>query len=371
MLIVGIGITPALSTIEAFRESRRVSLIWAVRDATMLVFFLKSAKLDPKGFNLVFYTGNEPLPDSIENYNGNVNLTIIRERPNLAHIIPNIIQDIDKYGHSRAEAELPDPDMVALAMLQAENKRLLAENTTDVDGKMGTQERAAKLAAYTEYVLGYNLTQLVNEIPYLPTIDNDGTNVTEDPDATAEGLLQRIDNFDLKATGISESLDPTHSVWTTGRSAVTRHNVGSGGGTVHENHEQKPLLDENDEEADTETNLEERLVPPSSSSATVGASSCGVSFSNRALSRRGITRYASRLTHSQGQDQYDEEAGSAPNNPIWKEDLSARPYVHAMADKNLETWAFFYCGGRNPLLEALVEESNDLNIPLHQEAFDW
>jgi len=33
----GIGITPALAAINAFKSSRRVNLIWAVRDLEMLV----------------------------------------------------------------------------------------------------------------------------------------------------------------------------------------------------------------------------------------------------------------------------------------------------------------------------------------------
>jgi len=96
----GIGITPALSTIEANRDSRRINLIWAVREASMLVFFLENAKLDEKGLNLIFYTGKEDdLPESIENYhtNGsNAHVKIIKERPNLSHLIPNIIEFVDK-----------------------------------------------------------------------------------------------------------------------------------------------------------------------------------------------------------------------------------------------------------------------------------
>ena len=92
----GIGITPALSAIEAYRESRRINLIWTVRDASTLVFFLENAKLDEKGLNLIFYTGKEPLPEFIQNYNGQAHVKIVKERPNLAHLLPNIIQYVDK-----------------------------------------------------------------------------------------------------------------------------------------------------------------------------------------------------------------------------------------------------------------------------------
>jgi hypothetical protein len=354
----------------------------------MLVFFLKSAKLDPKGFNLIFYTGKEVLPDTIENCNGNVNLTIVRERPNLAHVIPNIIQDIDKYGHSQAEAELPDPEMVALAMLHAENKRLLEISTQvavgdkDKGGKMTNEERVAKLAAYAEDELGFNLTQLVNEIPNVPGIGGDNNGDASDANNVTNILLGRIEKLDLNAEEILENYDPLHivkpteyihegrSVWSTGTS---ERNLVSGSGvrTATLYHEHQPLLEEDEEEL----GLEEKLVPPSSSSSSskvaAGADAIndGSILSNYALSRRGVERYASRLMDQHEHGQFDEEEATV--NAIWKEDKSARPYVHSMPDKNIETWAFFYCGGRNPLLEALVKESEDLSIPLHEEAFDW
>lgn len=53
----GIGITPALSVIRAHKTSRRVNLIWAVRDPAMLEFFLERFELDNHAWNLIFYTG--------------------------------------------------------------------------------------------------------------------------------------------------------------------------------------------------------------------------------------------------------------------------------------------------------------------------
>jgi ferredoxin-NADP reductase len=36
LVATGVGITPALAAISAFKTSRRINLIWAVRDAEML-----------------------------------------------------------------------------------------------------------------------------------------------------------------------------------------------------------------------------------------------------------------------------------------------------------------------------------------------
>ena len=53
-------------------------------------FFLEHMYLDHDGWNLIFYTGKEPLPPGIiEDYNANVR--VVRGRPQLSSLIPNII----------------------------------------------------------------------------------------------------------------------------------------------------------------------------------------------------------------------------------------------------------------------------------------
>ena len=140
LVAAGIGITPALSTIEAYRSSRRINLIWTVRDASMLTFFLSNAKLDHKGENLVFYTGKDPLPDTIENHNGHANLQIIRQRPNISYLVPNIIHYIDKHGHSQHEA------MLALALIKEKAIQLKEDAAAKDD--LPLEEKVAELAHY-------------------------------------------------------------------------------------------------------------------------------------------------------------------------------------------------------------------------------
>jgi len=89
----GVGITPALSAIEHYKDSRRCNLIWAVRHISMLVYFLENTVFDRKAINLIFYTGKEPLPDTIRNDKmlHDAHVQIIKSRPDLRRIIPNII----------------------------------------------------------------------------------------------------------------------------------------------------------------------------------------------------------------------------------------------------------------------------------------
>ena len=89
----GVGITPDIPPLENYRESRTCNLVWAVLDASMLAFFLENAKLYDKATNLIFYTGKDPLPDKIENYNisHDAHLEIVRSRATIGVLIPNII----------------------------------------------------------------------------------------------------------------------------------------------------------------------------------------------------------------------------------------------------------------------------------------
>jgi len=89
----GIGITPALSVIRAHRESRRINLVWVVRDVSMLEFFKDHLYLNNDGWILIFYTGKQPLSLALENSNSNIK--IIKQRPDLYQVVPNIIYGIE------------------------------------------------------------------------------------------------------------------------------------------------------------------------------------------------------------------------------------------------------------------------------------
>jgi hypothetical protein len=56
---------------------------------------------------------------------------------------------------------------------------------------------------------------------------------------------------------------------------------------------------------------------------------------------------------------------------IWEPDPDSRPYVKGMPSDDLAAYGLLYCGGRNKLLDTLVEVSKDLKVPFHEEAFDW
>lgn len=84
----GIGITPAMDIINAYRAgSRRLSLIWSCRDASLLEYYLQHGRFDKDGWTLIYYTGKRKLrlqrsslPDTLCVFHGRpVWDTVIRE----------------------------------------------------------------------------------------------------------------------------------------------------------------------------------------------------------------------------------------------------------------------------------------------------
>mmetsp|Transcript_19662 Transcript_19662/g.27645 ORF Transcript_19662/g.27645 Transcript_19662/m.27645 type:complete len:732 (+) Transcript_19662:212-2407(+) len=88
----GIGITPALSTMAFYKETRRVNLIWVCREPGLVEFFLNDYEFDDDAFILIFYTGRRRLllPPHMP-----FNIFIFTERPDFESVIAGIIHGIE------------------------------------------------------------------------------------------------------------------------------------------------------------------------------------------------------------------------------------------------------------------------------------
>jgi len=154
----GIGITPAISIMRKHQNTRRSSLIWAVRDPHMLEFFVKHGEFPRRGWNMVFYTGKQAL------YVGDTNevvtssgalVHIIRARPNLHDLIPNIIYSIES-GEHVPEAFAFGNKSDAIARLQEKLSELDELNLT-------SQQKMTELVKSSND-LGFLFTDLMREI---------------------------------------------------------------------------------------------------------------------------------------------------------------------------------------------------------------
>jgi ferric-chelate reductase len=152
----GIGITPAISVCRAHKDTRRSNLIWAVRDPYMLEFFLKNGEFSTKGWNLIFYTGTEPL------YFGNARETItstgatvhiIRKRPDFEKLIPNLIYSIES-GTFKPETFVSESKLDAIDDLKEKLEEL------DCDPNMQANDKLAALVSFSGE-RGYLFSELV------------------------------------------------------------------------------------------------------------------------------------------------------------------------------------------------------------------
>ena len=150
----GIGITPALSVIRAHKDSRRINLIWVVRDHHLLEFFLRHLYLDHQGWNLIFYTGKTKLSEAHIVIQANSNVCLIEGRPRLREVVPNIIYGIES-GLGLPERYNPEVMNVATEML-------LDVLSLPDDESSVTSEQAENLACYAAE-LGFHLPRDISE----------------------------------------------------------------------------------------------------------------------------------------------------------------------------------------------------------------
>jgi len=310
----GVGITPALSVIENYRDSRRCNLIWAVREISMLVFVLENAVLDEKAVNLIFYTGKEPLPDAIENYNlrHDAHIQIVKSRPNIKRLIPNLINyfenpssDYNKCKRCKSKRSLPN-----------------VSHGIHIEDTMA-MNCFSRSSAAVEEVVDFSPSHCSDSIEWCD-ISNDDIECTiktcssEDVDSAAKTIC-----CGCTATTLAHSLSDASSP-------------------------------------------EPRSPPPCFESGRRGKRNISI------YELEAIAETCPENGNPQIEDASSISSSGHQHPRIWEENTDARDFVENNFPKaRRDTWGMLYCGARNPVLQTLKHESNKLRIPLHEEVFDW
>ena len=307
----GIGITPALSVIRAHRESRRINLIWAVRDKYLLEFFLKHMYLDHHGWNLIFYTGKETLGvDSHINIVTNTNVCIIEGRPNLHEVIPNIIYGIES-GVGLPERYVPDGKMVASEMLLDMLNRDVNESSLSSNSSNGSSSNGSSSKKKGRR----NKNNKNNAIS-----NDDSLDMSDIGRSQAEHLAHCAAElgFHLPVDAISQEF------------------------SFHSSTNETNIIDDS-----WNTVL-------SSSSSPAGGDTKRSDFAKRRQSSEFI---------------FDNLAlGFCP----WDKQDGAKEYVKNL-DQNLvlRTWGVLYCGGAKKLEKDLRKVTDNYGLQIHVESFAW
>ena len=184
LVATGIGITPILSAVLAYNKSRRVNIVWIVREEDMLTFFLDYLNINKGGWMLVFYTGKTPLHPVLLEYWAESNVKIIMGRPSLGDLIPNIIRGVE--GGNMPFASV-DPMQLGSVVHR------LSSNITS---KNAVSEKDMIKQAYDEAKShGYQLTGILNSVEMNVSQNNSFTKLLHDSGISdnAENVQENIE----------------------------------------------------------------------------------------------------------------------------------------------------------------------------------
>lgn len=381
----GIGITPALSVIRQLKDTRRCNLIWATRDRHMLEFFIKHADLSHRGWNLVFYTGKEQLlgiEDVVVTGNGTT-IHIIRQRPKLNFVIPNIMYGIES-GTSRPEQFVPDDKIVAMELLQ-EKLAELEENP-----QMDSHEKLSELVNYCDE-LGYLFSDLISTLP-------NHEELTKSPlvslkSKSNRSVLDAILNFNSASTpsndggtsnpndrrGMLRGSASNRTMLSSTRhmlaGASRRRLVGSGsaGGMRHR---RTSAFSSGESRTGSGAGNTGKRGRESITTSTWGALAASIQVV------RAMKQFDFNEEDEDESSNLDIESSTTMTNTTtteqfefpfkpWEYNQEAEEYVLNMGRQALTTWGVLYCGGKSPLQKALRKASRKAKVQMHEESFAW
>ena len=118
----------------------------------VLEFFMDHLWLNTDGWILIFYTGKQALSPAIEN--SNTNIKIIKRRPNLPMIIPNIMYGIET-GKGIPETYIPSEKIKV--------KEVLAKKLKELEDEGYSEEEIVEDLTLLAHESGFLLSHLVSE----------------------------------------------------------------------------------------------------------------------------------------------------------------------------------------------------------------
>jgi len=341
----GIGITPALAAIRAFKSSRRVNLIWAVRDPEMLEFFLEKTYLDNNGWCLIFYTGKSPLSSSLES--SNTNVKVIRGRPNLASVVPNII-----YGVESKEGLPEKYTENSKAATKARFVERMAE--LDVDQSVSSTEKLARLMKYSE-ALGFSLQKMMDDI-----IESD------DAQSTFERFADSHASLNQGGTTSQANDNNAKRVFAEFRASMRSLQAAS----------QRRLITtpkQSYRQCQT-SNDEPRRMPSSRTIIGNIEEECPIGDIEEDICQESCEPHLERKGSVVKWSNMNEEDFGALLSPAfqpWQEDEDQKGWVSKLGKDIMSTWGIMYCGGSGAVIASLREISADFGIDLHIDSFAW
>jgi ferric-chelate reductase len=320
LVATGVGITPALATIRAYKSNRHIHLIWAVRDDTMLEYFLGHNYFDHNGWTLIYYTGQNKSNllttssaiESISN-NNNTNVRIIYGRPALPSIIPNIIYGI--------ESKVGRPEQYTLQS-QGVMKKILSDYAIELelDDRCFSPIEKYDMICQLGQDFGFTITIQLKQQQHTMSSNLD-VNLGISSEASSSSSLD-----------VSQPLPTPNTV--------------------------PPLY--------IRRFSSEIAVKNSSSAENIEQEyDEGVTYEQFVQMRWDSLR--TKLRNPSGID----AAWLVPSFCPWIANEEQGRFVKSLDEDVMSTWAVMYCGGSKSVIRDLQGLSIDYNIDVHVDSFAW
>ena len=346
----GIGITPAISIVTSFAQTRRVNLVWACRDPDLIEHYLRHICHD-SAWTFIFYTGKRSLnlnDGDIGWLKGRPTLKILQGRPDLEDLVCSIVDNI---SNDLGLSGLP-PD------LQEKSNQFMHTIFQSSPMTRFATRMESLLATYSvseihDMALEFSIEAMNDELRVEDGLGNRPRPSQLLDGFTLEGFIRLFihHGFESSREDLKEQYDRIDT---------------DGNG----------VIDKEEFEALVLRISEDGLVrsPVSGEKSPQRPASCSVSPTrSRAISPTRSLSVESRLSSLGSEDTPFTTRIPFVGEPAEesREQRDSKLAVYELESEIKETWQMMYCGGAAPVVAVLKQIRDKYKIDLEVESFDW
>ena len=346
----GIGITPAISIVTSFAQTRRVNLVWVCRDPDLIEHYLRHICHD-SAWTFIFYTGKRSLnlnDGDIGWLKGRPTLKIFQGRPDLEDLVCSIVDNI---SNDLGLSGLP-PD------LQEKSNQFMHTIFQSSPMTRFATRMESLLATYSvseihDMALEFSIEAMNDELRVEDGLGNRPRPSQLLDGFTLEGFIRLFihHGFESSREDLKEQYDRIDT---------------DGNG----------VIDKEEFEALVLRISEDGLVrsPVSGEKSPQRPASCSVSPTrSRAISPTRSLSVESRLSSLGSEDTPFTTRIPFVGEPAEesREQRDSKLAVYELESEIKETWQMMYCGGAAPVLAGLKQIRDKYKIDLEVESFDW
>jgi hypothetical protein len=350
----GIGITPAISIVTSFAQTRRVNLVWACRDPDLIEHYLRHICHD-SAWTFIFYTGKRSLnlnDGDIGWLKGRRTLKIIQGRPDLEDLVCSIVDNI---SNDLGLSGLP-PD--------------LQEKSNQFMHTIFQSSPMTRFATRMESLLATYSVSEIHDMALEFSIEamNDELRV-EDGLGNRPRPSQLLDGFTLE--GFIRLF--IHHGFESSREALKEQydRIDTDGNGVIDKEEFEALVLRISEDGLVRSPVSGEKSPQRPASCSVSPTRSRAISPTRSLSRAHsvescLSSLGSEDTHFTTRIPFVGEPAEES-----REQRDSKLAVYELESEIKETWQMMYCGGAAPVLAGLKQIRDKYKIDLEVESFDW